>query len=148
MRAAGPDMVYAPDFVDASYMHPVSLDTLARMFPEWTIQGAHLGNPWYEEAAMCCRWNPNLYFDLSGSTLKKKRPSALQDLLWWTEHSRYRDPEGRDAWEKVVFGSDVAYYETHDVLHDYEQLLRSLQASARIRTAVMRDTAVRMYRLD
>ena len=56
--------------VDNNLMRPIYLDTIARQFPELTIIGAHLGNPWYEEATMSCRWNPNLYFDLSGSTLK------------------------------------------------------------------------------
>ena len=62
-------------FVDSNYMRPIYLDTMARLFPAWKIHGAHLGNPWYEEASMSCRWNPNLYFDLTGSTLKKKNRS-------------------------------------------------------------------------
>jgi hypothetical protein len=48
------------------------LDTLAREFPDLTLVGAHLGNPWYDEAAEAARWNPNLYFDMTGSTLVKK----------------------------------------------------------------------------
>ena len=118
-------------FCDSNYMRPIYLDTLARLFPEWQIHGAHLGNPWYEEATMSCRWNPNLYFDLSGSTLKKKRPAFLGELLWWNRFTRYRDPDGRDAWEKIVFGSDVAYYETRDVLHDYDVVIRELGAIGR-----------------
>ncbi len=57
---------------------PVYLDTIARAFPKLRIVGAHFGNPWYEEAAMICRWNPNLYFDLSGSSLKAKPPAVLR----------------------------------------------------------------------
>jgi len=148
MRAAGPEDARQAYFVDSNYMRPVYLDTLARLFPEWQIHGAHLGNPWYEEAAMCCRWNPNLYFDLSGSTLKKKRPEFLGELLWWNRFTRYRDPEGRDAWEKIVFGSDVAYYETHDVLHDYERVIRALHLSEEIRWAILGGTAARIYGLD
>ncbi len=34
---------------------PIYLDTIARAFPGLTIIGAHLGNPWREEAAMPCR---------------------------------------------------------------------------------------------
>ena len=47
-------------------MRPAFLDEIARRFPKLTIQGAHLGNPWYEEAAEAARWNPNLFFDISG----------------------------------------------------------------------------------
>ncbi|MGE5551360.1 MAG: amidohydrolase family protein [Bacteroidota bacterium] len=127
--------------VDCSMMRPVYLDTIARAFPDWRMIGAHLGNPWYEEAAMACRWNPNLYFDLSGSTLKCKPARFLGDLLWWTPFTRYRDPEGRYAWEKIVFGSDVPYFEIRDVLNDYERLLDDLQIAMELRRKVFADTA-------
>ena len=129
-------------------MRPIYLDTIARLFPDWQIQGAHLGNPWYEEATMSCRWNPNLYFDLTGSTLKKKRPEFLGDLLWWNRFTRYRDPDGRDAWEKIVFGSDVAYYETHDVLHDYQTVFEALNLSDEIRWKILGGTTAAMYGLE
>ena len=148
MRAAGPATQMEACFVDSNFMRPIYLDTIARLFPEWQIHGAHLGNPWYEEATMTCRWNPNLYFDLSGSTLKKKRPEFLGELLWWNSFTRYRDPDGRDAWEKIVFGSDVAYFETHDVLHDYDVVIRSLGLSEEIRWKILGGTAATMYGLD
>jgi hypothetical protein len=58
----------ANPFVDR--MRVTTLDNIARRFPKLTI-GAHLGNPDYAWAAEIGRWNPNLYFDLSGSTLIK-----------------------------------------------------------------------------
>jgi len=126
------------------YMRPIYLDTIARRFPRLQIIGAHLGNPWYEEAAMACRWNPNLYFDLSGSTLKAKKPRFLDELLWWTPFTRYRDPEGRHAWEKIVFGSDVPYYEIHDVLHDYHCTMSTLGLSEELKWKVLGGTAARI----
>jgi len=147
MRAAIGGEVEA-QYVDSNLMRPIYLDTLARLFPEWQIQGAHLGNPWYEEASMSCRWNPNLYFDLTGSTLKKKKPGFLAELLWWNRFTRYRDPEGRNAWEKIVFGSDVAYYETRDVLHDYDLLIRTLGLSDEIRWKILGGTARRIYGVE
>jgi uncharacterized protein len=50
-----------PQWSSASRMRPMYLDTLARLFPRATIQGAHMGNPWYDEAAEAARWNPNLF---------------------------------------------------------------------------------------
>lgn len=135
-------------FLDCNYMRPIYLDTLARLFPEWQIHGAHLGNPWFEEAAMSSRWNPNLYFDLTGSTLKKKKPAFLAEMLWWNRYTRYRDPDGLDAWEKIVFGSDVAYFETHDVLHDYDRLIRALNLSEDIRWKILGGTAAKIYGLE
>ena len=122
--------------VNSNYMRPIYLDTIARMFPRLTIIGAHLGNPWYEEATMSARWNPNLYFDLSGSTLKKKTPEFLGGLLWWTPTTRYRDPEGRHAWEKILFGSDVPYNEIEEVMNDYKKVLDALQVDAEIQAKI------------
>ena len=112
--------------VDNNLMRPIYLDTIARDFPELSIWGAHLGNPWYEEATMSCRWNPNLYFDLSGSTLKKKNPSFLKELLWWTDTTSYRSPDLTGAWQKILFGSDVTAENIHDLVKDYENLIQTL----------------------
>ncbi|OGV72673.1 MAG: hypothetical protein A3K19_06840 [Lentisphaerae bacterium RIFOXYB12_FULL_65_16] len=119
---------------------PIYLDTLARAFPAMKLVGAHLGNPWYEEAAMVCRWNTNLYFDLSGSTLKCKSPQFLGDLLWWTPTTRYRDPLRRNAWEKIVFGSDVHAHEIHDVLTDYRRVMNHLSLAADVQNKILGGT--------
>lgn len=133
---------------DNNLMRPIYLDTIARDFPELTIIGAHLGNPWYEEATMSCRWNPNLYFDLSGSTLKKKTPEFLGGLLWWTPTTFYGDAEGRYAWEKIVFGSDVNAGYIRDVLNDYEQLMDAIHLQPYLRQAVLHDTMAKILALD
>lgn len=142
---ATPDSMQNGYFVDSNYMRPIYLDTLARLFPAWTIHGAHLGNPWYEEASMSARWNPNLYFDLTGSTLKKKTPEFLGGLLWWNRFTRYRDPNGRDAWEKIIFGTDVAYFEAQDLLHDYDHVIRTLGLSEEIKWKILGGTAAQIY---
>jgi len=134
--------------VDCSLMRPIFLDSIARTFPDWTIIGAHLGNPWYEEATMTARWNPNVYFDLSGSTLKKKKPEFLCELLWWDSTTRYGSPDGRSAWEKILFASDVDYYEIKDVLHDYEVLMRAAALRPELRYAVRYGTAARILGLE
>jgi len=113
--------------VNSNNMRPIHLDFIARRLPELTVIGAHLGNPWYDEAAMACRWNPNLYFDLSGSTLKKKSPEYLGGLLWWRADSRpYRSPDGSGAWDKILFGSDLAPEWIEDSINDYEKLMDAL----------------------
>ena len=75
---------------------------------------------------MICRWNPNLYFDLSGSSLKAKPPEFFQQLLWWTETSQYKDPQGRHAWEKIIFGSDVAINLIEDVRQDFQRTMDAI----------------------
>ncbi|MFQ6079508.1 MAG: amidohydrolase family protein [Thermodesulfobacteriota bacterium] len=130
--------------INCNRMRPIYLDTIARAFPNLQIIGAHLGNPWYEEAAMACRWNPNLYFDLTGSTLKKKSPTDIQKLLWWTKTSCYRDPWGRDAWEKIIFGSDVPYDEIEDAMNDYKRTMAALGVREEIQKKVFGDTMQRI----
>ncbi|MFA5646084.1 MAG: amidohydrolase family protein [Candidatus Ratteibacteria bacterium] len=122
----------------------IYLDTIARAFPNLTIIGAHLGNPWYEEAAMAARWNPNLYFDLSGSTLKCKSPEFLGTLLWWSSESRYKDLLGRGAWEKIVFGSDVGYQEIDDVMNDYSRTMNALNVPQEIQAKVFGGTMAQL----
>ena len=133
--------------VNSNYMRPIYLDTIARVFPKLTIIGAHLGNPWYEEATMSARWNPNLYFDLSGSTLKKKTPEFLGSLLWWTPKTRYRDPEGRYAWEKILFGSDVPYNEMEEVMTDYKMVLDTLRIGKEIQDKIFGKTMAKILKL-
>ena len=86
------------------------LDLIARHWPELTIIGAHLGNPDYAEAAEIGRWDPNLYFDVSGTTLIKKRNDYrfFQSVFWWSGVvSPHTPSSGANAFEKLVFGSDV-----------------------------------------
>ena len=64
--------VDTPQYTSMARMRPAYLDTIARAFPTLYIQGAHLGNPWYEEAAEAARWSPRLFFDVTGSSLIKK----------------------------------------------------------------------------
>ncbi len=105
-----------PQWGSSARMRPMCLDTLCRQFPKATLQGAHLGNPWYEEAAEAARWNPNLYFDVTGSTLLKfiklGRLERMGEILWWASDEAENNPHtlkgGPGAWEHIVFGTDEA----------------------------------------
>ena len=133
---------------DSNLMRPIYLDHIARHFPQLTVIGAHLGNPWYDEATMSCRWNANLFFDLSGSTLKKKSPEFLGTLLWWTPDTAYKSPDRTYAWQKIVFGSDVSCDQIEDVVHDYENVMETLDLSPEIRDDIWYGTAARILGLD
>jgi predicted TIM-barrel fold metal-dependent hydrolase len=91
-------------------MRPAFLDEIARRFPRMTMQGAHLGNPWYDEAAEASRWNPNLLFDITGSSLikKKDRPEFWGEILWWRPslETMHSPSKGEHAFEKIIFGTD------------------------------------------
>lgn len=81
-----------------------------RRFLGLTIIGAHLGNPDYAWAGEVARWNPNIYFAVSGSTLIKKQSDYkfFQTIFWWTGAMSAHTPRSSEnAFERLVFGSDV-----------------------------------------
>ena len=87
-----------------------TLDLIARRFPGIWIVGAHLGNPDYAWAGELARWNPNILFDLTGSSLIKKQDdyTFFNSIFWWSRIvSPHTTKTGRDAWEKLIFGSDA-----------------------------------------
>jgi uncharacterized protein len=99
-----------PEDVSVDRMRATTLDLICRRFPKLTVIGAHLGNPDYAWAAEISRWHPNLYFDLSGSTLIKMRNDYPQFLkfFWWSSVVSPHTPKSNvHAFEKIVFASDV-----------------------------------------
>jgi hypothetical protein len=96
--------------VSVDRMRVTALDGIARRFPGITIIGAHLGNPDYAWAGEMARWHPNLYFDASGSTLIKLQNNYtfFNSIFWWSGvESPHTPKSSANAFEKLVFGSDV-----------------------------------------
>jgi len=99
-----------PMNVSSDRMRVMTLDLIARRFPKLTLIAAHLGNPEYAWAAELGRWNPNLFFDVSGSTLYKKQADLafFKTIFWWDNLVSPHTPKTDvSAFEKLVFGSDV-----------------------------------------
>ena len=115
-----------PEPSSMARMRPSFLHTIARSFPKLMIQGAHLGNPWYDEAAEVARWEKNLYFDLTGSSLikKAKNLAVFKDYLWWEGPTAHSSPDAVYAFEKLVFGTDeepeslLACLKRHEMMFD------------------------------
>ncbi len=103
-----------PNLGSSMRMRPGYLDLIARMFPRAIVQGAHFGNPWYDEAAEICRWSPNVFFDITGSSLHKLIKlgdlGRFSKILWWKsdegEATAHTLKGGPDAFEHIVFGTD------------------------------------------
>lgn len=107
------------------------LDNIARRYPTITIIGAHLGNPEYAWAGEIARWNPNLFFDVSGSTLLKKQedPAFFKSIFWWSSVASPHTPKSQvSAFEKLVFGSDVFGGELREFDDSVERYKRMLDA--------------------
>jgi predicted TIM-barrel fold metal-dependent hydrolase len=114
-----------PEPSSMARMRPSFLHTIARSFPKLRIQGAHLGNPWYDEAAEAARWSKNLYFDLTGSSLIKKARNlaVFKEYLWWEGPGAHSSPDAVYAFEKLVFGTDEAPDALDNMLTRYEAML-------------------------
>jgi predicted TIM-barrel fold metal-dependent hydrolase len=132
-----------PDDHDSNLTRAIHLDHIARCFPTLRLIGAHFGNPWYEEAAMAARWNSNLWFDLSGSTLKAKPPEFIRALLWWDRPGHPYRPHGdKHPFDKILFGTDVAHEWMSDVHQDYQLLLAAMKVPPEYRAKIMGGTAM------
>jgi predicted TIM-barrel fold metal-dependent hydrolase len=118
-----------PADVGVDRMRVTTLDTIARRFPKLTIIGAHLGNPDYPWAAEMARWHPNLYFDVTGSTLIKKQEdyAFFNSIFWWTSIVSPHTPKSKtSAFEKLVFGSDIFGGEIEEFDRSLERYQRML----------------------
>jgi predicted TIM-barrel fold metal-dependent hydrolase len=140
--------------VDSSRLRPVYLDRVARRFPTLKIIGAHLGNPWYEEAAMTLFWNPNIYFDLSGTTLARKDAAWFNEVLWWTPERMAKlagSPDTHYAksspFDRICFGSDVPIPEMGSCLKAYQRLFDALHLPEEVRRRVMGESVAAMFGL-
>jgi predicted TIM-barrel fold metal-dependent hydrolase len=112
-------------------MRVSTLDLIARRFPQLTIIGAHLGNPDYAWAAEIARWNPNVYFDVSGSTLIKKQEdyAFFKSVFWWTSVASAHTPKSNaTAFEKLIFGSDVFEGDLGELDRELDRYHRMLDA--------------------
>src|SRR5579864_2143930 len=120
-----------PEDVSVDRMRVTTLDNIARRFPKITVIGAHLGNPDYAWAAEIARWNPNIYFDLSGSSLIKKQNdyAFFKSIFWWSGVVSPHTPKsGASAFEKLVFGSDVFNGEIEEFDRELERYHKLLDA--------------------
>ncbi|MBM3810290.1 MAG: hypothetical protein FJW20_01520 [Acidimicrobiia bacterium] len=133
----------------AARMRPMYLDTLARAFPSLNLVGAHLGNPWYDEAAEVARWNPNVWFDVTGSTLIKKKDdlAEFRRYLWWglTSGQAHMPKDTPHAFEKLLFGTDNDALDV--MIERYTALFNACQVPDEVRKKVFTGTASRLLRL-
>ena len=138
-----------PEDVASGRMRPIHLEEIARRFPKITVLGAHCGNPEYEWAAEVARWNPNVFFDLSGSTLTKMhaRLADFNRIFWWsatewqsaewTVRTPNNDPS---AFVKLVFGSDTELKSIEGVIKQYHDMFEACDVPERTRKMIMGGT--------
>jgi hypothetical protein len=88
----------------------------------------HCGNPEYEWAAEVTRWNPNVFFDLSGTLTKMRdRLGDFKKIFWWSgQEWDSKSPENNpSACVKLVFGSDTSVEGIEGVVRQYRALFEA-----------------------
>lgn len=110
---------------------PIYLDEVALAFPELTIIGCHLGQPWHEEMMTLAWKHPNVYVETSARTPKHWPASFVEFVRGW----------GRD---KVIWGTDYPLLSFERTLAELEEL----NLGDEIFRKVVRDNAVRAFGLD
>ena len=141
-----------PENVASYRMRAFHLEEVARRFPKLTVIGAHCGNPEYEWAAEVARWNPNVFFDLSGSTLTKmsSRLQEFKNYFWWSGQGEWKtatpanDPS---AFVKLVFGSDSGLDGIDKVVKQYQSLFQACEVPANTQAMIMGGTLAQILRL-
>jgi hypothetical protein len=139
-----------PTDISSDRMRVTRLDLIARSFPKITVIGAHLGNPDYAWAAEIARWNPNLLFDLSGSSLIKKQDdyTFFKSVFWWSGVVSPHSPASvAHAFEKLVFASDCFGGDLDEFdlsLSRYQNLLAACNVPARAQANIFSGTAWRL----
>src|SRR5207302_3768151 len=140
-----------PEDVASGRMRPIYLEEIARRFPKITVLGAHCGNPEYEWAAEIARWNPNVFFDLSGSTLTKMhgRLAEFERIFWWSaiDWSVKTPDNDPSAFIKLVFGSDSDLAGVESVANQYRAMFDACDFPERPRKMIMGGTLAKLLGL-
>jgi uncharacterized protein len=140
-----------PEDVASGRMRPIHLEEIARRFPKITVLGAHCGNPEYEWAAEIARWNPNVFFDLSGSSLTKMRERLgdFRKIFWWSGSDWGKGTPNNDpsVYTKIVFGSYVKLSAIESVVHQYQAMFDACDVSPDTRRMIMGGTLAKILKL-
>lgn len=110
---------------------PIYLDEVALTFPDLTILGTHVGDPWAEEMMILAWKHPNVYVETSARTPKH----------WPPEFVKFASTYGQD---KVLWATDYPLLTFDRTLEE----LRALGLSDTAYRKVVRDNAIRAFGLE
>ena len=110
---------------------PIYLDEVALAFPDLTIIGCHLGQPWHEEMMTLAWKHPNVYVETSARTPKHWPRSFVEFTRGW----------GR---EKVIWATDYPLLSFERTLAELDEM----DLPPEILRNVVRDNAARAFGLD
>ncbi len=125
--------------LNSSLGRPLSLDAVAKAFPELTFIMAHNGYPYMVEAWAVAANNPNVYLDISGSGPWVDSTPIVHSAL------------GGNAFipidlNKVIWGSDNCLPQDESIQRA-AAYMRLMGADRSQRQAIFGDTARKLYHL-
>lgn len=123
------------------FQRPICLDAIARDFPDLRLLMPHLGFPWVQEAcAVIATW-PNIYWDLTGTSLLRV------DEEWLMDHFLL---QGEDIWQsmlkRLVWASDT--HPPQILIDRYEEVFELMGVTAEQKQDVYRHNAMRLMGLQ
>jgi len=126
--------------ISSWHMHPMRIEPITRAFPDLCVILAHLGIHWNHDAAELARMRPNAYVDLSGEPggwRARADAVGMDTWLWWP-----------NAFDKVVFGTDVHYTKMKQALREDLERLDRLGIAHETRSRVFSGTILRLLGLE
>ena len=124
------------EYISSWYMHPMRLEPIANSFPKLNMILAHLGVHWNEDAAEVIRMKKNVYADLSGAPhgwRMRADSIGMSHYLWW-----------KDAFKKIVFGTDVLYNQITQILKEDMERLNRLNIDQETQNLIFSGNILRM----
>lgn len=110
---------------------PIYLDEVALAFPELTILGCHLGQPWHEEMMILAWKHPNVYVETSARVPKHWPSSFVKFVKTW----------GQD---KVIWGTDYPVLFFKRCLDEIE----AMNLDPAIKRKLVRENAIKAFKLE
>jgi len=121
--------------ISSDRYRPITLDRIARLFPELPLIAAHMGTMLWFQEALAVMTQPNVYGDTSGG------PGGAPPEF-------YRMPVNDGInWDKVVFGTDSLPNDGHITFESLTSLMESLVLPEGTRRNVLGETAARIFGL-
>jgi len=120
-------------------LSPTNLITIATFFPHFRMVGAHLGNQWPMEAVEAMSECENVWFDMSGGTIRRYPTSWFQWLFGRVERNQTQQQPKVDVdiIGKLVFGSD----NPDDTMDFYRNFMTALEVPEDVQQRVYYDNA-------
>jgi len=120
-------------------LRPIYLVTIASYFPEFRMVGAHLGNQWPMEAVEAMMECANVWYDMSGGTIRHCPTSWFRWLFARVDRNQTRQEPRIDlnVIGKLIFGSD----NPDDTMEFYRNFMAALEIPAEVQQKVYYDNA-------